>query len=467
MSASGSQRGLIAVMSVALGLSVLGPASAVLAADTVPIGVAKVDITPDCPVRMYGYAARKTESEGVAGRLKASALVIGSDEGDGPAVLLAVDCGAVPADVRQEVFDRVHKELPLAPGRFVLANSHNHSGPDLKGMGSMTGEHREHLGRYRKELIGRLEQVVREAAASRRPGRLAWTQGSVGFAANRRVLEDGKWARFGAVPDAAVDHSLPLLRVTDADGKLVAVVVNYACHCTTLRGNFTQIHGDWAGCAQQFIEQEHPGVVAMITIGCGADADPCPHGTVELCEQHGRAMAEEVFRLLAGPLQPIEPRLTCRMTTLDVPFEEPPTVEELRERAGKSHPLNRLLEKLERGEKPPTSRSYPIAVWAFGDDLAMVFLSNEVVVDYAIRLNRELDGRRLWISAYANDVSTYIVSKRLLGEGGYEVRNSLSSMVSYGHPERVNPAIEDRIVEAVRSLLPPVFCSPQSAAQGL
>ena len=70
-----------------------------MAAEPVPVGVAKVDITPETPVRMYGYASRTTESEGVAGRLHAAALAIGSDSGEGPAVLLTVDCGAVPVEI--------------------------------------------------------------------------------------------------------------------------------------------------------------------------------------------------------------------------------------------------------------------------------------------------------------------------------------------------------------------------------
>jgi len=65
-------------------------------AGTIPVGVAKVDITPETPVRMYGYASRKTESEGIAGPLKASALVLGADSAQGPAVMLTVDCGSVP-----------------------------------------------------------------------------------------------------------------------------------------------------------------------------------------------------------------------------------------------------------------------------------------------------------------------------------------------------------------------------------
>jgi hypothetical protein len=426
-------------------------------APAVPVGVAKVDVTPDGPVRMYGYGARTTESEGIAGRLKAAALAIGDDAGEGPAVLLSVDCGAVPPAIRDQVLGRVQAKTPLKPERFMLCNSHNHSGPDVDGMKSMSGAQREHLARYAKELTAKLEEVVLKALASRAPARLAWTKGSVGFAANRRVLKDGKWVGFGAVPGAAVDHGLPVLRVTDSQGKLLAVVVNYACHNTTLRGDFKQIHGDWAACAQESIEADHPGATAMVTIGCGADADPCPHGTVALCRQHGRALADEVKRLLAGPLKPIEPKLTARKTVLPLPYHPPPPIEELKRRAKNSFPVQRVLRQIERGEKRLDSRDYHVAVWTFGDDLAMVFLSDEVVADYALRMQREFDGSRLWINAYSNLVAGYVVSDRLLKEGGYEVSNSLSAAVSYGRPDSVQPTVETRIVECVRSLLPECF----------
>jgi hypothetical protein len=433
--------------------------------ELVPVGVAKVDITPGTPVRMYGYGARKTESEGVAGRLHAAALAIGGDEGHGAAVLLTVDCGAVPDDMRQELLRRVQAKTGLRPERFMLCNAHIHSGPDLKGMKELEGEQREHLVQYARQITDRLTEVVQQALAARRPGRLAWTQGKVGFAANRRVLKDGKWTGFGAVPEGAVDHSLPVLRVTDAAGRLLAVVVNYACHNTTLRGNFRQIHADWAGCAQEFIEADQPGAVALVTLGCGADADPCPHGTVELCQRHGRALADEVKRLLVGQFQPLNPRLSANLVQLQVPYAPAPSIEQLRQAAPKSYPLQGLLRRLERGEQPPTAEPYTIAVWAFGDDLAMVFLSHEVVVDYALRMKRQFHGQRLWINAYCHDVSGYIASDRLLREGGYEVNNSLSARVTYGRPEQLRPSLEERIVEQVRAALPAVYSSPETAQE--
>ncbi len=435
-----------------------GPGVQAGESDLVSVGAARVDITPQQPVRMYGYASRTKESAGVAGHLYAKALAIGGEGQDELAVLLTVDSGAVPAELRDTVYRRVHARTKLKRERFMLCNSHSHAGPDLKGMGSLTGSEHDHLATYAQQLTDKLEKVILDAIAAQRPGQLAWTSGAVDFAANRRVLTDGKWTGFGAVPGAPVDHRLPLLRVTSANGDLIAVVVNYACHCTTLRGNFPQIHGDWATCAQEYIEADHPGAVALITIGCGADSDPCPHGTVALCEQHGRALADEAGRLLKGPFKKVELPLVARSQPLVVRYRTPPpSPAELAKRVGRSWALGRLQKQLADGKEPPVSRTLQIATWVFSDDLAMVFCSDELVVDYVLRMKREFDGDRLWVNAYTNDVSTYVASRRVLKEGGYEARNSLSNIISYGAPESVVPSIEDRIVERVRTLLPKSF----------
>src|SRR2546430_17674842 len=49
--------------------------------------------------------------------------------------------------------------------------------------------------------------------------------------------------------------------------KVRAIYVNYACHCVTL--SFNKISGDWAGFAQELLQQEYPGAVALVSVGCG------------------------------------------------------------------------------------------------------------------------------------------------------------------------------------------------------
>jgi hypothetical protein len=97
---------------------------------------------------------------------------------------------------------------------------------------------------------------------------------------------------------------------------------------------------------------------------------------------------------------------------------------------------------------------YVIQTWQFGDDLLLAFLAGEVVVDYSLRLKRELNADRLWIVAYANDVPCYIPSERILREGGYE---GGGAMVYYARPTRLKPGVEDRIIQAVRDLTPGAF----------
>ena len=455
MNFAGSTCGILCAMA---GIAALAadPASAARPA-MAPIGVAKVDITPDTPVRMYGYASRKTESEGVAGPLSASALVIGRNEVQGPAIILSVDCGSVTRDLRDAVYSRVNKATPIAPERFVLCNTHCHSGPNLKGMDSLEGDERKHMERYAEQLTDRLVEVVQKALENQQPAKLEIARGSVPFAANRRVLKEGKWSGFGAVPEAPVDHELAVLKVTSDDGKVLALVCNYACHNTTLRGNFMQIHGDWAGSARKFVEADQPGTTALITLGCGADSDPCPHGTTELCDQHGRAFADEVKRLLAGPWISITPKITARQEVLEIPWQKDVDMGVARKTAESSWAVKALLDGMDKGGKLPDPPTYQVNTWTFGDDLAMVFLSNEMVVDYVLRLKEEFDPGRLWVSAYTNDVSTYVASPRIIAEGGYEANNSLSSLVTFGQPEKLDPPMMERIVRAVKRMLPESF----------
>ena len=225
------------------------------------IGVAKVDVTPEGPIRMHGYAVRKTESTGVAQRLWAKALALGNDD-QGPAILITVDNCILPAAVTDEVARRLKEKAGIPRERAVVCATHTHAGPMLRGaapfiFGEPTPpEHQARIDRYTERFIDCLEQVALDALAARRPGRLDWAQGTVSFAGNRRKIRDGKWIGMGFNPEGPVDHALPMLRVTDPDGTLRAVLVNYACHATDVRSY--RLHGDWPGSAQLAIEAAPP-----------------------------------------------------------------------------------------------------------------------------------------------------------------------------------------------------------------
>src|SRR5262249_52454741 len=109
------------------------------------------------------------------------------------------------------------------------------------------------------------------------------------------------------------------------------------------------------------------------------------------------------------------------------------------------------LDRIAREGKLPETYPYPVQVVSFGNDLVMVFLGGEVVVDYSTRLHKEFPGKSLWITAYANDIPSYIASRRVLAEGGYEADDS---MYWYGLPTRWDDSVEDAIVAKIRALMP-------------
>jgi putative membrane-bound dehydrogenase-like protein len=422
-------------------------------APTYTVGVAKIDITPSYPVRLSGFGFRRAESEGITQRIWAKALVI--DDGE-PAVLLTVDNLGVPASLVQEVAACLAKKAGIRPERLAVTATHTHTAPMLRGVAPtlfgqpIPREHQQHIDRYTAELTDKLEQVALAALADRKPARLSWGIGSIDFAVNRRTK------------GGPVDHDLPVLVVRDLKGKVRAVYVSYACHCVTLSNN--KISGDWAGYAQQAIQDEYPGAIALVSIGCGGDANPSSGVTgdhADLAAHQGAEIAAEGKRLLPGFLAPVTGKLTARTHAIELPLDTLPTRAQWEERAKRKGAVGYharvQVGRLDRGEPLRTKIAYPIQTWAFGDSLAMVFLPGEVVVDYSLRLKRELDGLRLWINAYANDAPCYIPSERVLKEGGYE---GGGAMIYYDLPTRFKPGLEQRIIDTVHDQIGKKFKSP-------
>jgi len=414
------------------------------------VGVGKVDITPAYPVRLNGYAARHAESQGVAQRVWASALAIGSDK-EKPAVLITVDNCEVPVNVRNAVAARLRKEV--APERLAICSTHTHCAPWLEGSvpniftGPIPAGEQAHVTRYTSDTIEALVNAAKRALADRRPAHLSRGTCEAGFAANRRTK------------GGPVDHDLPALFVRGLDGSLRAIFTSYACHCTTLGGDFNQICGDWAGYAEEYLEQAHPGAMALIALGCAGDANPDPRGNLELTKLHGRELADAVERVATNALVPVSGKLTCQMKNFMLPLDTLPTRAEWETQARLTNYLGRFarmnLARLDEGQPLLTKVPYIVQSWTFGEDLAMVFLAGEVVVDYSLRIKHEFDPSRLWVNAYANDVPCYIPSERVLKEGGYE---GGGAMVYYDKPTRFAPGLENMIVNAVHELVPRAFC---------
>ncbi|MBP85610.1 MAG: dehydrogenase [Planctomycetaceae bacterium] len=442
------------------GLTVLTIADRAFAADeqaaSYCVGTAKVDITPDYPIRLNGFGGRREESEGVSQRIYARALVI-VPAGQRPLVIITIDSLGVRMSMVDEVAGRLKQEFGIPRANVALTFTHSHCTPKVNGASDnifsqpIPPAHQEHIDRYTTELTDKIERAVRDAIKNAWYATLEWGVGQVGFAMNRRT------------PGGPVDHDLPVLVIRDEDlGEIQAVYVSYACHCVTL--SFNQISGDWAGYAAEMIERSVPDATALVSIGCGSDSNPSSGVTgdkVELAEAQGAEIATEVSRLLKTKLRPITGQPTATLNRIKLPLNDPPTKEQLeamvKTGGAAGYNAQTQLAKLERGEELLTAIDYPVQTFSFGEDLSIVFLAGEVCVDYSLRLKRELNAERIWFNAYSNDFCSYIPSERLVKEGGY---GGGAEIPYFALPSTLRPGLEQLIVDEVKRQVPVVFHVP-------
>jgi hypothetical protein len=227
------------------------------------------------------------------------------------------------------------------------------------------------------------------------------------------------------------------------------VVFGYACHATVL--GFYQWSGDHPGFAQIAVEKMFPGAVALFWAGCGADQNPLPRRTVALAEDYGRQLAEGVKAVLDAPMNPLGGRLAAAYSEIPLAFADLPSRDQLVKDSTSTNRFTAsraklLLAQLARDGSLRGSYPYPVQTWQLGPDLTWVALGGEVVVDYSLRLKKELGRNHTWVTGYANDVMAYIPSLRVLKEGGYE---GGGAMVYYGLPTVWTPKVEESIVAAV------------------
>ena len=417
-------------------------------------GVARVQVTPTEPIFMKGYGSRTKPSEGVRQDLYVKALAL-QDETGATSVLVTSDFHSYTRRMSDTIAEAVQKKHGLPRDRLILNGSHTHSGPAvtaeswLRPSEDINAEQEAVIRRYTARLLDQVVDLIGRAIADLAPADLAFGQGSAAIGVNRRRLQNGTRHLPGVV-----DQDVPVLTVRASGGALRAVVFGYACHATAAPADY-QIGGDWPGYAQAGIETDFPGATAMFVNGCSADCDPAPRSTVEAPKMHGDLMAVAVGQVVRRQMRQVSGPITTAFDYVDIPFQTPPTRDELeavlKTATGmRARHAKLLLGVLDREGRIYDRYPYPVEVWRFGSGPLLIALGGETVVDYSLRFKAEYGWDNTWVAGYSNDVMGYIASHRVLTEGGYE---GGGAMVNYGRPGPLGDKVEEVIAGKVAELV--------------
>lgn len=417
------------------------------------IGVARKSITPETPVWLSGYASRTEPSTEVLHDLWAKALVI-EDNKKNRIIIVTTDILGLSRDISREVIRRITESLGTDRSQILLSSSHTHSGPviwpSLSIIFDFSPEDRKAALNYAEKLTDAMVEVVNMAAASMEPMNLSYGQGIAGFAVNRRQTGENGIV-IGVNPEGPVDHTVPVLKASDQNGNIKAILFGYTCHNTTSRSYL--INGDYSGFAQIGIEKMYPGAIAMYMSGCGADQNPNPRGTVELAAEHGKTLAIAVREALEGELRSVRPPIRTSYAETELQFR--PFDPEIYRKEIKSSDVymqrraQLMLEAYNRGWDM-SGYKYPLQAVRFNNDFTILAMTGEVVIDYALAAKMKYPGENMFVAGYCTEVQCYIPSKRILDEGGYEPE---SSMIYYGFPGPFADNVENKIMDIIGQVM--------------
>jgi hypothetical protein len=424
-------------------------------------GFGRRQITPPVPIWMAGFAARTHPAESIAHDLWTKAMAIEVARGQ-KLIVITVDLVTMPKAMLDMVAARVMHKHGIDRSHLLINFSHTHSGPMLGWPSSADREMMHRTEGYRNTVMDSMVESASAAVANLQPAQISYSAGKVGFSHNRRERVPGGGWRFGMDPNGPVDQTVPVLRISAADGRLRGVLFGLSCHPSALTPEFYVISGDYAGIAQATWEKAHPGATALFMQLCGGDQTTYPRSKMELAEKYGRELSAEVERVMEERMKPVRAPLKTAMLTTELPFA-PFSLEQFEERAKDKDALlrrhaERMLKLYESGQPPLPRLPYTMQAIQFGKDLTVLAMSGEVVAEYSLRVKKEYGADGMIVAGYSNEMPCYIPSSRILKEGGYEARDAI---LMGSLPGPLGDQVEETIFAGIRELMQAVGRAPQ------
>ncbi len=426
-------------------------------------GFAVTDITPPLGVELTGFGGRRSGAIGVHDPLQARALVLEHESQR----LAIVCCDLLGLDFESvaQVRDDVARRVAIPAEALMISCSHTHSGPasmHLRGMG-------EPDPAYLDVLLRKCADAVQMAAENLAPARLGWGRGEVQIGINRR-----EWAKsamvLGQNPAGPVAPFVDVLRVDREEVRFVLGV--HAAHAVVLGGDNLYFSADYPGYARLTVEggAQVPTRALFAQGCCGNINSQVVGGAFEDARRLGTILGTEVLKAAESTETGAETRLAARSKGLELPVIVPSPeearatlaryqqgYEEAKAQGADERTLGMRqahvdweghMVEIAEGRAPAGPGPFEVQVLRIGDG-ALVGLSGEVFVEYALEIEAGSPARHTAVAAYSNGVIGYVPTESAYPEGGYEVEGAHHY---YGRL-MIAPASGGMILEAASELL--------------
>ncbi len=444
-------------------------------------GFAERDITPDIGMEQPGNYG-KSYHRSFHDQCKVRAVVF--DDGKKRVALVGIDLLFVTRHVVQEVRAEIQKRCGIAPDAVMIGASHSHSSGPI-GM-SEPGDY-DKASPLVKDLVNnksivsdpgfiqylkaQIVEAVVLADAARTDAKLAAGVGhedKISFNRRLRMKNGLSYSHPGVGNPDIIDYAGPIdpqvgtVGVWDLKGKLMGVIVNFACHNTTNPGG---ISANWVGSMEKTIRGATGNAALPVVFMQGACGDITQVDNLAKYENPG---AEEWWDIVGGRVGAEAYKtllLIRRGAANDIPLDVRRKVWTIKRRVPAPAKVKQALLLVNQGPEKAGA-----VEWTFAKETLMldamlkvrpaaevevqaiqvgpvVFVSNpaEYFVQYGLDIKKSSKFPFTFVVELANGCVGYVPTEEAFGVhgGGYETRlTSYSNLEVSAGRQFANTGIE-------------------------
>lgn len=382
-------------------------------------------ITPDEFMWMAGFGFRNKPADGKLSDVRVKILAL-EDQNGKRVLMISLDLCAIEKPFSEALPLLLSRKFNFSRDEIIINVSHTHSGPETNENWVKDEGQKIKIRQYIKELESKISNLTEKVLKALKPANVYSGISTVRFQLNRRYNKESS-LNLQHEFHGPNDFAVPVLKVTDTAGKMIAIGFGYACHNSVLRGY--KWSADYAGFAEESLEKEFPGATALFFQGAGGDLVAFPRNTPGAAVQHGKTLAAAVKTLLSvsDKMQKLEPILKTVYSEISLQLRNiMPAPDETY--YPKLSPVDK--EKIYKDISVKKFYPYPVQVWKIGDQ-PLIVLGGEVLVEYSIELKR-IFGQNIFVYGYSNNVMAYIPTSQASREGGYEGASSPQEGLLWG-----------------------------------
>lgn len=407
--------------------------------------VAKVDITPPSGLPMYGFFDRIQQnklSTGTLDPLYARVLVLAA--GEKRLAFVTLDLGRT---FNQALLDQLRDNVKAAAGVccLIVTASHTHSGPNI-----LDEYPDDRTPAWETNAISRITAAVSEASRHLVPARIGVGTGQVEVGYNRRQVQANGtiamlWSDAGKQPSPPVDPTLLVIRIDDLSGRLLAILVNYACHPVVLGSDNLKYSADFVGVMASTVEKAFAGAPLCFFLQ-GADGDINPYyattllgdGAVAKRDWTGEQLGNEAVRVAKAiqPTVPTHPAIDFAHDVISFRLRWQP-------RAFRDELLGRYGQKIFEDhadllahDPPPDHLVLHVTTLLLNNEIALAGMPGEPFVKFQMDWRARCPVHDAVFLGYANGYFDYFPTIEAAAEGGYGADDS-NTYVVVGAGERM------------------------------